>query len=174
MQRRSVLAAVLLPVLASARAQADEPVVKAPRIVERLRVGKDIVADYPGVPAPRPTIDLQVYFVFGSAQLMPAGKRQLDELTMALNDRELHMAAFELAGHTDDVGSHAANMRLSLHRAEAVRTYLVRVQGLSPSRLYPIGFGSTRLADPSRPEAALNRRVEVRRMPDWPRPPRGR
>lgn len=187
MHRRPFLAALSLAALslpASRLAHAEEPVVKAARIVEALKP-KDIVLDRPGAPgvgapgapdapgtalAPPAAIDLQVQFTFGSAQLVPQGKRQLDELAMALADRALLPAAFELAGHTDAVGGYAANMRLSLQRAQAVKDYLVQVHRVPAQRLLPIGFGFTRLADPMRPEAALNRRVEVRRLPARPTP----
>lgn len=180
MQRRRFLAALPLASLPLLSAHADEPVVKAPKIIEALR-SKDIVLDRPGAPpqgmVPPASIDLQVQFAFGSASLLPVGKRQLDELAMALSDRELLSAAFELAGHTDAVGSHNDNLRLSLQRAEAVKTYLVQAHAVPAARLYPVGLGFTRLADPSRPEAAINRRVEVRRMPGTPvaeRPQGGR
>jgi outer membrane protein OmpA-like peptidoglycan-associated protein len=185
MQRRHSLLAITaaafgVPGLAWSKPEDDDaPVVRAPRIVEALS-GRDIVVDKPpaagiapgkpqtlapAVPPQRPSsIDLQVQFTFDSAELRPQGKRQLDELAMALNHRTLRTSAFELAGHTDRVGSHAHNMRLSLERAEAVKSYLMSAHNLPGQRLFAMGFGSTRLADPSRPDAAQNRRVEVRRL----------
>jgi outer membrane protein OmpA-like peptidoglycan-associated protein len=180
MQRRQFLAVLPLASVPLLSAHADEPVVKAPKIIEALRA-KDIVVDRPGAPAqpfvPPASIDLQVQFAFGSARLLPVGKRQLDELAMALSDRELLSASFELAGHTDAVGSHNDNLRLSMQRAEAVKSYLVQSHGIPTARLFPIGLGFTRLADPARPEAAINRRVEVRRLAGAPaaeRPSGGR
>jgi OmpA-OmpF porin, OOP family len=185
MKRRSLLTALVMP-LACAQgmalaqdADADAPIVRAPRIVEAL-TSRDIVVDKPSAAKPaagKPNggakppsaagaaaIDLQVQFTYDSAELRPQGKRQLDELAMALNNRALRTAAFELAGHTDRAGSHAHNMRLSLERAEAVKAYLMSAHNLPAQRLFAIGFGFTRLADPSRPESAVNRRVEVRRL----------
>ena len=151
-----------------ALAQDDNaPVVAAPKIIEAL--SKDVVLDRPGssgAPAARrdPSISLQVQFAFGSAQLLLQGRSQLDQLGLALSDRALAHAAFELAGHTDAVGDAEANLRLSLERANSVKVYLMQAHGLSAQRLQTIGFGFSRLADPANPTAAINRRVEVRRL----------
>jgi len=173
MQRRNFISALVLPGFAGTvwAQDAAPPVVRSSRIIEALNP-RDIVLDRPpgqGQPAlPMPSIALQVQFTFGSAQLLPQGKQQLDELALALNNNVLRQASFELAGHTDRVGSHSYNMRLSLERAEAVKIYLMSAHRLNAARLYPMGFGYTRLADPMNPEAAVNRRVEVRRLPRAP------
>lgn len=149
---------------------ADEAgVVGSAKIIEALNP-KDIVLDSrPGAPPrrsnpPSPRIALQVPFTFGSAELAPQGKRQLDELAMALNDNVLSSVNFEIAGHTDAVGDATSNLRLSLERADTVKQYLVAVHGLAPARLLTIGHGFSRLANPGNPQAAVNRRVEVRRL----------
>jgi outer membrane protein OmpA-like peptidoglycan-associated protein len=174
MQRRHFLPALVLPGLAGTvwSQEPAPPVVRSSRIIEALSQPRDIALDRPQAPGmsapPSPSIALQVQFTFGSAQLLPQGKQQLDELAMALSHTELNQASFELGGHTDRVGSHSYNMRLSLDRAEAVKAYLVSSHRLNAARLYPIGFGFTRLVDPVNPEAAVNRRVEVRRLPRAP------
>lgn len=151
---------------AAAAAQPVDDVVKAPAIVEAL--SKDVVLDrtHAARPARAPrAIELQVQFTFNSARLLPQGKRQLDELAMALSSRTLAASRFELAGHTDAVGNPAYNARLSLERAQAVMAYLMSAHLLPQERLQAIGRGSSRLADPFHPEAAINRRVEVRALP---------
>lgn len=160
-------AGVMTPVLAS-----DDEVVKSKSIVDAL--SKDIVLDRPGAgrpqqgatrPASRPaSINLNVQFTFDSAELLPQGKRQLDELAMALSHKTLSTWGFVLAGHTDRVGAEDYNLRLSLARAETVRSYLAEVHRLAPSRLKAIGYGFNQLLDPANPTAAINRRVEVRRV----------
>jgi outer membrane protein OmpA-like peptidoglycan-associated protein len=170
MNRRQLGASVLaLAMAGTALAQADDnaAVVGAPKIIEAL--SKDVVIDRPvngATPSPRrdPTISLQVQFAFGSAELLPQGRRQLDQLGLALSDRALASAAFELAGHTDAVGDAESNLRLSIERANSVKLYLAQAHGLSAQRLQTIGFGFSRLANPANPTAAINRRVEVRRL----------
>lgn len=69
--------------------------------------------------------------------------------------------SLKLAGHTDNTGSMALNLRLSKDRAEAVKSYLVS-QGANPSRIEATGYG------PNQPIASnktaegrqQNRRVE--------------
>lgn len=67
----------------------------------------------------------------------------------------------EIVGYTDDVGSSAYNLDLSLRRAESVRDYIV-AHGIARARLGVAGHG---MADPfvsnATPEGqAVNRRVE--------------
>lgn len=156
-------------VLAQSDASAST-VVTAPKIIQALSA-KDIVLDQPAGRLQRTSpsrraavIDLQVPFTFDSAQLLGQGKRQLDELAMALNSQALAPAGFLLAGHTDRVGEADYNLKLSLARAEAVKAYLAEVHRISPARLQTIGHGYSRLADSVHPTAAINRRVEVRRI----------
>ncbi len=69
----------------------------------------------------------------------------------------------EVAGHTDQTGGDAANMRLSEERANAVVAALT-VRGVPVERLAPKGYGETKLVDPAMTPDALakNRRIEFR------------
>jgi outer membrane protein OmpA-like peptidoglycan-associated protein len=116
------------------------------------------------------SIDLQVQFDFNSADLLPQGRRQLDELALALGDQALVGEGFEVIGHTDRVGSFEYNVQLSMARAAAVQDYLITRHAISPARLMTIGLGFSRLADPANPTAAINRRVEIRRVAAVTRP----
>ncbi len=148
---------------AAGLAQAQEAVVSAPKIIKSL--SKDIVLDSAGAShSPAVAIDLQVQFAFNSAELLPPGQRQLDELAQALNSKDLVGWGFTLAGHTDRVGSADYNLKLSLERAMAVKNYLVINRGLNPNRLEPVGLGFSQPANPADPSAAINRRVEVRKV----------
>jgi len=111
-----------------------------------------------------PSIDLQVQFDFDRSKLTPLGAQQLDELASAFKQPALAGFAFELAGHTDKVGTPAHNLKLSSERAEAARDYLARQHGIAPERMVARGYGADQLADPAHPDAAVNRRVEVRRL----------
>ena len=66
-----------------------------------------------------------------------------------------------IIGHTDNVGSDADNMRLSLGRSEAVRHDLI-TRGVDASRLEAIGKGETMPVATNDTEEgrAQNRRVE--------------
>jgi OmpA-OmpF porin, OOP family len=67
----------------------------------------------------------------------------------------------EVAGHTDQQGGDAPNLRLSEERANAVVVALAE-RGVPKERLLPKGYGETKLLDQaSTPEAlAKNRRIE--------------
>jgi len=86
-------------------------------------------------------------------------KKRLSRVIQLL--REMPDIDVEIVGFTDDVGSKAYNLDLSLRRAESVRDYMV-AQGIDRRRLSVAGRG---MADPfvsnSTPEGrAVNRRVE--------------
>jgi len=69
-------------------------------------------------------------------------------------------------GHTDGVGSDAYNKKLSLARAEAVKTYMVS-QGVSADKIRVEGKGkSNPIASNDTEEGrAKNRRVEITLIP---------
>lgn len=106
-----------------------------------------------------PRIDLAVEFEFASHRLTPQARGLLDNLAEALQSPALAGHRFRLAGHTDAVGSHEVNDRLSYQRAEAVAEYLVSAHGLDPARLEIEGHGKRRLLFEDAPEDARNRRV---------------
>lgn len=90
----------------------------------------------------------------------PALQRALQILTESPDMR------VEIAGHTDDTGRAAANVRLSRRRAEAVRRWLIR-HGIARDRLTAQGYGSGEPAveGTSEEARAQNRRIELRRLP---------
>jgi OmpA-OmpF porin, OOP family len=105
-----------------------------------------------------------VEFELGSSELSASSLAQLNELASALASEELRTLRFEIAGHTDARGSRAYNQALSKRRAAAVKTYLVRVGGIEPSRLEVVGRGMDRPSRPDDPYAPENRRVEIRNV----------
>lgn len=101
-----------------------------------------------------------VLFDTGKAELKTGSSSHLDKLALFLNAYPERTAQIE--GHTDDVGSDAANMRLSQRRAETVKAFLV-AQGIAGSRLEASGKGEgAPLASNAMPDGRQqNRRVEV-------------
>ena len=69
-------------------------------------------------------------------------------------------------GHTDSVGSEAYNQKLSLARAESVKTYMVS-QGLPAAKVRVEGKGESSPIAPNDTEEgrAKNRRVEITVIP---------
>ena len=73
--------------------------------------------------------------------------------------------SLSIDGHTDNVGRAAANTRLSLRRAEAVRTALIS-RGVAADRLVAQGVGAAEpvATNGSEQGRARNRRIEIRTL----------
>ncbi|MGZ8218756.1 OmpA family protein [Methylomagnum sp.] len=116
-------------------------------------------------PAPdSASIDLEVNFDYGSAELKTDARLILDRLGDALEREELRASRFKITGHTDTIGGEQYNLGLSRDRALSVRSYLVRRHHIDASRLEVEGKGFSELADPAHPTSAINRRVQVTRL----------
>ena len=102
----------------------------------------------------------RVKFQTRQATLDPRSHRVLDAIAEAIKDRPA-IEKVEIAGHTDNRGRSADNLRLSQQRAEAVRNYLIS-KGISPDRLAAKGYGETRpiARNKYRSGRRKNRRVE--------------
>lgn len=108
-----------------------------------------------------PAVALTIGFEFDSHRLTNDGMLVLRALGEAMGHATLSEATFHVAGHTDARGTDEYNLDLSRRRAETVVEHLNAFYGVAPERLIPVGYGSGRLAEPSDPEAAANRRVEI-------------
>lgn len=127
----------------------------------------EVEPEPPAEPAPeRPqvgeTIVLRgVYFDFNRATLRPESEKELQEVLRVLQ-RYPEIRA-EIQGHTDGMGTHEYNDRLSAARAAAVRDYLVN-HGVDPSRLEARGYGKRVpvATNDTQEGRQLNRRVELK------------
>lgn len=108
-----------------------------------------------------PKVSLTINFEFDSWRLTNDGMLTLRTLAKALEDKRLAGMQFQIAGHTDDVGTPEYNQNLSEQRAKTVVTHLITFYGIAADRLKPVGYGRSRLADPSNPKSPANRRVEI-------------
>jgi outer membrane protein OmpA-like peptidoglycan-associated protein len=105
-----------------------------------------------------------ILFDIDKTDLKLESKRTLDEVAKLLKtDPSLRL---EVAGHTDNTGSAAHNMRLSSGRAAAVVRALVGAYGIDEGRLRANGYGDTRPVVPNDTDQgrAKNRRVELRKL----------
>ena len=102
-----------------------------------------------------------VYFAFGTAAIDPISDRALAELARSLAAHPDWKIAVE--GHTDSVGTAAANQTLSKRRAEAVRARLAERHGVDTRAWGAIGHGAARPREPNATieGRARNRRVEL-------------
>jgi len=107
--------------------------------------------------------NLLITFDNGSATLTAQAKANARAFAQALNSPVLRGARFAIDGHTNAVGSRDYNLKLSRARADALVDFLV-AQGVDRSRLDATGYGFDRPSDAAHPTAAINRRVEARRL----------
>lgn len=97
-------------------------------------------------------------FDFGKATIRSKSFESLNRVADLLKTKDFSL---KLAGHTDNVGSNAANLKLSKDRAESVKAYLVG-QGANPSRIEATGYGESQPIASNKTNAGRqkNRRVE--------------
>jgi OOP family OmpA-OmpF porin len=97
-------------------------------------------------------------FDFGKATIRAHSFPSLNRVAQLLIDKNFSL---KLAGHTDNVGSNDANMKLSKARAESVKNYLVD-KGANASRIEATGYGETQpiATNKTAKGRQQNRRVE--------------
>jgi OOP family OmpA-OmpF porin len=108
----------------------------------------------------KPTV-VDVTFDTNKSDIKPTFHDELKKVGDFL--KEFPAAKGTIDGHTDNVGSKASNMKLSLRRAESVRDYIVKTFSVDPTRIEAKGFGPTKPVADNKTKAgkAKNRRVEA-------------
>ena len=106
------------------------------------------------------TLAADVLFDFDKYALRPEGKAELDKVINQM--KGLNLEVIIAIGHTDSIGTDAYNQRLSVRRAESVKSYFVS-KGVDANRVYTEGKGEKQpVADnKSRDGRQKNRRVEI-------------
>jgi len=122
--------------------------------IEVERAGDDI----------RLTMPDTITFDFNSSVVKPEMRAQLGQVAKVLNAYPSTVVG--IFGHTDNVGSAAANQRLSEQRAEAVSGSLQSF-AVTQARMRTRGFGYTQpvASNDTADGRAQNRRVEIRIEP---------
>ncbi|HRD99519.1 MAG TPA: OmpA family protein, partial [Rubrivivax sp.] len=124
-------------------------------------------APKPAAPPPPPapvsekvTFAADAFFDFAKSKLKPEAQAKLSDLVD--KTKGVNLEVIIAVGHTDSVGGDAANQKLSVARAEAVKAFLTS-KGIEKNRVYTEGKGEKQpVADNKTAEGrAKNRRVEV-------------
>lgn len=102
-----------------------------------------------------------VEFDFGKSSLRAQSYSTLDDLVDYLNRKPNER--IEIGGHTDNIGSDAKNLVLSLERAKSIVEYLIS-KGISNNRLVAKGYGAEEPIEENTTEEGRqkNRRTEVK------------
>ena len=124
---------------------------------------------------PRPviekvTLNSDVLFQFGKADLRDSGKFRLDELADRIKGQGANVEEVVAIGHADRIATEDYNRKLSEQRAEAVKSYLVQ-KGLQSSAVKTEGRGESQpiTGDDCKqmgPERANNRKLVNCLAPD--------
>ncbi|MES2942023.1 MAG: OmpA family protein [Pseudomonadota bacterium] len=154
------------------RAAAPEPVVMAATPVP---MPPPVMVAPPAPPPPymptKVTFSADSLFDFDKSTVRPEGKQALDKFSNDLKGTQYE--AIKVTGHTDRLGSHAYNLKLSSRRAEAVSAYLTTSAGIPASKITATGVdGADPVTKPgecvgNKPTAKLiaclqpDRRVEI-------------
>ena len=94
-------------------------------------------------PAPKPqTATFTDTFASGSATLSPTARAAIDKQVLEPMKNMSSVSLVYVEGHTDRLGSHEANQKLSERRADAVANYLVS-KGVDRSKIQSLGMGKT-------------------------------
>ena len=114
----------------------------------------------------RITLNTDVLFEFGKAQLRPGAHEKLNELAQTMQGAEVDRVV--AVGHADRIASDDYNRDLSERRANAVKEYLVQ-KGVDPQRVQAEGRGESEpVTQCSRmgPENAKNAKLVSCLQPD--------
>ena len=101
----------------------------------------------PPPPAPAPLMKVAFsadsLFDFNQSAVKPSGKQALDRFSTDLKGTKYNVV--KVTGHTDRIGKHDYNLKLSTRRAEAVKSYLADSAGIPAERITATGVNG---ADP--------------------------
>ena len=120
----------------------------------------ETVEDVNGLEAIKVTFDSGILFGFNSSKLSDESKETLTKFAETMKDME--QTYISVYGHTDNIGTEEANLKVSTRRADAVADYLKKC-GMSKDRLIVKGMSFTMPVASNETEEgrAQNRRVEI-------------
>ena len=144
----------------------EDVLISAPRRKIDRRYTVEEVEASPDLREALPRIEIDtVRFGFNEAFVRPEEVGNLDrigeimERVLSKHPREV----FLIEGHTDAVGSDAANLKLSRERAAAIKKALTTYYVIQPQNLQTVGYGERYLKIPTAEAEQENRRVSVSR-----------
>lgn len=101
-----------------------------------------------------------LFFELNKANLQAESEPELKRIVSVL--KENMNLVIEISGHTDNTGSDEINQKLSLDRADAVKTYLLGA-GIKTERIKTKGYGKSKpkASNDTEEGRSINRRVEI-------------
>ncbi len=144
-------AVILLASCASAPEPAPQPRPAPAPVSVPVPPPVQVAPPPPPPPAPAPvaarcdaavTFQNEEVFAFMKSDLTQAARARLDRDVVAKLATCASVEAVVVEGHTDRMGSHKYNQKLSERRAESVKAYLVS-KGVDRDRIETLGMGKT-------------------------------
>ncbi len=108
-----------------------------------------------------PQISVEINFDRGSARIRPESYHAVGLIADALHTPYLMGQKIVIIGHTDATGGRELNFKLSKERARSVMEALATTFHVPANQLVGIGLGEEQLQNPSNPDGAENRRVQL-------------
>jgi len=174
MTRIAAGVAVLLAVAASAAAQTPQSSAEQKaRVLDLIFTVQDLGGKVQDLQVKETDTEVRielaadVLFDFDKAEIRPEAQQALKQAANVI--REKAKGAVRIEGHTDGKGSDSYNQKLSERRANAVKEWLVRKEGLKNITFAAQGFGAKQpVARNTKPDGSddpegrrKNRRVEI-------------
>jgi len=104
---------------------------------------------------------IPILFDFGKSDIKAKYYDELDKVGSFL--KEFPTSKGTIEGHTDSIGNPKFNQKLSLERAEKIRSHLSKKFGIDAGRITAKGYGETRPVESNKNAGgrAKNRRIET-------------
>ncbi|KOP25751.1 hypothetical protein AMR41_13635 [Hapalosiphon sp. MRB220] len=94
------------------------------------------------------TLPTDILFYSGKDQIRPRAEKVLSQVSQAISDRYPN-TWLQILGHTDSVGSEAANLKLSEQQVLAIQSWLSQKGGIDISLMTKQGYGETQPIAPN-------------------------
>ena len=148
-------------------------VVKPEVIIKEVIVEKPVVKE---VEAPKPEVyvkslsadGLFKFDKYALADLLPEGRKEIENLAAELNNVYSKVFGIEVIGHTDRLGSDAYNMKLGQRRADTIKKLLqdlgvtANIKASSKGESEPLVYSNNKDLTQLKKDLQPNRRVEVK------------
>ena len=156
-----------------------EVIVKEVIVEKPVEVIKEVIVEKPvvkEVEAPKPEVyvkslsadGLFKFDKYALADLLPEGRKEIENLAAELNNVYSQVFGIEVIGHTDRLGSDAYNMKLGQRRADTIKKLLqdlgvtANIKASSKGESEPLVYSNNKDLTQLKKDLQPNRRVEVK------------
>ncbi|WP_314010959.1 OmpA family protein [Pseudostreptobacillus hongkongensis] len=156
-----------------------EVIIKEVIVEKPVEVIKEVIVEKPvvkEVEAPKPEVYVKAlnadglfkFDKYALADLLPEGRKEIENLAAELNNVYSKVFGIEVIGHTDRLGSDAYNMKLGQRRADTIKKLLqdlgvtANIKASSKGESEPLVYSNNKNLTQLKKDLQPNRRVEVK------------